>query len=86
MAYISRQMQSKRTSHLGSFLTGCLAGAIIGGVLGVLLAPHRGDITRRKVARKAEEAKEQVIEVVENQVDSLKVQKEEENGDQEADS
>ena len=58
---------------------------IIGGVLGVLLAPHRGDITRRKVARKAEEAKGQVIEVVENQVESLKVQKEEQNGDQETD-
>ena len=86
MAYISRQVQSESSSHLGSFLTGCLAGAIIGGVLGVLLAPHRGDITRRKVARKAEEAKGQVIEVVENQVESLKVQKEELNGDQETDS
>ena len=64
MAYISRKVQSESSSHLGSFLTGCLAGAIIGGVLGVLLAPHRGDITRRKVARKAEETKEQVIEVV----------------------
>ena len=86
MAYISRQVQSESGSHLGSFLTGCLAGAIIGGVLGVLLAPHRGDITRRKVARKAEEAKGQVIEVVENQVESLKVQKEEQNGDQETDN
>jgi len=86
MAYRSKKTQCKTTSHLGRFLTGCLTGAIVGGVLGVLLAPHRGDITRRKVVRKAEEAKDQVIEVVESQVENLKAQKGERDGDQETDN
>jgi gas vesicle protein len=48
------------------FLVGCLAGLVIGWALGVLLAPHRGDITRRKVARKAGQTRDQVVEKVED--------------------
>ena len=47
-------------------LVGCLAGLVIGWALGVLLAPHRGDITRRKVARKAGQTRDQVVEKVED--------------------
>lgn len=59
------------------FLAGCLAGAVIGAVLGVLLAPHRGDITRRKLARRAGETRDQVVEKVED----LMVHRREEKGD-----
>ena len=50
-------------------------GVILGGFLGVILAPHRGDITRRKVVRKAGDAKDQVVEAVEQQMEGLKAQK-----------
>ena len=47
--------------------------------LGVLLAPHRGDITRRKISRRAEETKDQVVEKVED----LMVHRREEEADDE---
>ena len=52
--------------HFVTFLTGCCAGLVIGGVMGMLMAPHRGDITRRKITRKAGETKDQVVEKVED--------------------
>ncbi len=42
-----------------------LGGLIIGSALGVLYAPHRGEITRRKVRRKVDDVKDQVGEAVE---------------------
>ena len=47
-------------------LTGVSCYIAVGGALGVLLAPHRGDITRRKISRAAEETKDQVVEKVED--------------------
>ncbi len=58
-----------------SFLVGCIAGLVVGGALGVLLAPHRGEITRRKIVRHAGEAKDQVIEVVEDQLENMRERK-----------
>ena len=49
-----------------SFALGLLTGLVAGGVLGVLLAPHRGDITRRKICRKVDEARDQVEEAVDD--------------------
>ena len=49
----------------GNFLLGFLSGLIVGGALGMLLAPHRGDITRRKIRRRAEDVRDQVGEKVE---------------------
>jgi len=49
-----------------SFTLGLLTGLIAGSVLGVLLAPHRGEITRRKIRRKMGEARDQVNEAVED--------------------
>ena len=43
-----------------------MSGLIIGIALGVLLVPHRGEITRRKIRRKAEEVRDQVNEAVED--------------------
>jgi gas vesicle protein len=59
---------SSRTSGgtLTGFLAGCLAGIVLGAALGVLMAPHRGDITRRKLARRAGETRDQVVEKVED--------------------
>jgi len=65
---IYRRVQPSRDtgSRAAGFLVGCLAGMVVGAAVGVLMAPHRGDITRRKLARRAEETKEQVVDRVED--------------------
>ena len=52
--------------QLGNFALGLMTGLIAGSVLGVLLAPHRGGITRKKIRRRMDEARDQVSEAVED--------------------
>lgn len=52
--------------QLESFALGLLTGLVAGSALGVLLAPHRGQITRKKIRRKVGEARDQVSETVED--------------------
>ena len=75
MATRGTRVEQGGRSTIGTFLTGCVAGALVGALLGVIYAPHRGDITRRKVVRKAGATKDQVVEAVEEQMNSLKAQK-----------
>jgi gas vesicle protein len=51
--------------QVGSFLLGLASGLCIGAVLGILFAPHRGEITRRKIWRTVEETRDQVDEAME---------------------
>ena len=67
------------SGRLTGFVIGCCAGFVVGSALGVLLAPHRGDITRRKITRAAEETKDQVVEKVED----LMVHRREDGNDEE---
>lgn len=67
------------SGRLTGFVIGCCAGFVVGSALGVLLAPHRGDITRRKITRAAGETKDQVVEKVED----LMVHRREEGNDEE---
>ena len=62
-------MSRKREEGLGEvggFLLGLLSGLAIGGAIGLLYAPHRGEIMRRRIKRKVEEAKDQIDEAVED--------------------
>jgi gas vesicle protein len=43
----------------GSFLVGLLSGAAIGAALGLLYAPDKGHITRKKLSRKADDMKDE---------------------------
>lgn len=56
---------ARESNPLGSFMTGCLTGLVIGVAVGVLTAPHRGSITRRKLTRRAGETRDQILEAVE---------------------
>ena len=84
MGYQLRKSADSDTEQVLSFLAGCLAGLAIGGALGLLLAPHRGDITRRKLNRLAGETKDQVVEAVEEMLE--KRQKGTSDGDKDANS
>ena len=83
MSYRRNYSGNQPNGQLVGFLTGCLAGIVIGSALGVLMAPHRGDITRRKIAKKAEATKDQVVEKVEDLMVHRR-QEEEQNGDEKA--
>lgn len=48
-----------------------LSGAAAGVAAGMLIAPHKGSVTRRKIVRKANSAKDDVKYKIENMKDSL---------------
>lgn len=81
MYYRKTNSGNQPNSQLVGFLAGCVAGIMIGGALGLLMAPHRGDISRRKIAKKAEATKEQVVEKVEDLMVHRR-QEEDHNGDE----
>ena len=66
MPYMRPYAQKDSHDTLVGFLLGCLAGVVLGAVLGIMTAPHRGDITRRKLVRRAGETRDQVVEKVED--------------------
>ncbi|MDA0335401.1 MAG: YtxH domain-containing protein [bacterium] len=66
MPYMRHHSSKSSGGNLIGFLIGCLAGIVLGAALGILLAPHRGDITRRKLLRRAGETRDQVVERVED--------------------
>lgn len=84
MGYQLRKSADSDTEQVLSFLAGCLAGLAIGGALGLLLAPHRGDITRRKLTRRAGETKDQVIQAIEELMERR--EKGKRDGDEETNS
>lgn len=64
----------------GKVVLGVLAGAAAGALLGVLFAPHRGSVTRKKIARKggnyADGVKEKFNELVDSVADKFEKVKE----------
>lgn len=69
MAYQRFYRQQRQSSSVGSFLTGFAIGALVGVAAGVLMAPHKGDVTRRKIVRQAGEKRDEVIEAVEDLIE-----------------
>ena len=51
-------------------------GLFLGALAGILSAPHRGDVTRRRLSKKAESTRDQIVDAVEDFVDG------DESGDQ----
>ena len=77
MAYRSFYPQQQQSSGVGSFITGFAIGAIVGVAAGLLMAPHKGDVTRRKIVRQAGEKRDEVMEAVEDLIE----RRESANGD-----
>lgn len=58
---------SERGSHQSlAFVVGFLVGAVLGGGLGLLLAPGKGEETRKKLREGSQNLKEKVDEFYEN--------------------
>jgi len=55
----------------GKVLLGVLAGAATGALLGVLLAPHKGSVTRKKLVRTTGNYADGVKEKVSELIDSI---------------
>lgn len=66
MPYYIRNRPSRDDVGVPGFLVSCLLMLIVGAVLGMLLAPQRGEVTRRRILRRAGEARDGVIEKVED--------------------
>lgn len=46
----------------GKVLIGVLAGIAVGSILGILFAPEKGSVTRKKISAKSEDLKEELSE------------------------
>ena len=55
----------------GKVVLGTLAGLAIGGVAGILFAPEKGSITRRKIMEKAEDYEDKIKSKVDEIRDSV---------------
>jgi gas vesicle protein len=49
-------------SNTGNTVLGIIAGSAIGAVLGILFAPDRGEVTRRKIAEQAATTRDSLSE------------------------
>lgn len=52
----------KKSSNAGLIVTTLLTSAAIGGALGLLFAPNRGSVTRKKLYSKGKQAKNDLQE------------------------
>ena len=69
MAYQRFYPQQQQGRGGGSFVTGFAIGAIVGVAVGMVMAPHKGDVTRRKIVRQAGEKRDEVMEAVEDLIE-----------------
>lgn len=52
----------ENSNNSGKVIGALLVGAAIGGVLGILFAPHKGSVTRRKIAGTTDDLTESLKE------------------------
>lgn len=48
-----------------------LGGAAVGAVVGILFAPDKGDVTRRKIKKAVDEGKDKIVDVLEEGKDRM---------------
>ena len=66
-------------SNFGKFMLGIIGGAAVGAALGILFAPAKGTVTRRRIATKTRDLKdeftnrlEELVESAEEIIDEIK--------------
>ena len=66
-----KKIHPKRKNSIGivSFFLGLSLGVLLGAVCGLLSAPQRGDVARRRLANRAESTRDQVVGAVEDFID-----------------
>jgi gas vesicle protein len=62
MRKISLTIKNINMSNSSNTVVGLLAGTVIGATLGILFAPEKGKITRRRISEEAEAAKDIIVE------------------------
>jgi gas vesicle protein len=62
MRKISLTIKNINMSNSSNTVVGLLAGTVIGATLGILFAPEKGEITRRRISEEAEAAKDIIVE------------------------
>jgi len=55
----------------GKVLLGVLAGVAAGALLGILFAPDKGTVTRKKISKKGEDLKDDVKETFNEFIDNM---------------
>jgi len=56
----------------GKMLAGIIIGAALGAVAGILFAPDKGSVTRKKIADKAKETVEELKETFSGKIEEVK--------------
>ena len=64
MFYEKIYPRNHSTNGTTCLLAGFVAGVAVGAAIGVLLAPSKGEDTRRLIVRQAEETRDQVVKAV----------------------
>lgn len=66
----------KSNHNTGKIIGALLVGAAIGGALGILFAPDKGSVTRKKLFSKGEELKDTLKEKYNGLLDGQKIKAE----------
>lgn len=62
----------ENSNNTGKLIGSLLLGAAIGGALGILFAPHKGSVTRNKIAGKSEDLTDAIKEKFDDFMDEIK--------------